>query len=61
MSNGRILRRAWCGLAENGGEPGLRLVHALKLYLNRGLLGLLQQAAVEARASGAQQPNGVAR
>jgi predicted ATPase len=49
---------AWCDHAQDGGELGLRLVHAVKLYLfNRDLLALLRQGAADALARpGAQQP-----
>ena len=41
----------WCDHAAEGATLGLRLVHALKLYMiYRGLLALLHRAAVEALA-----------
>ena len=46
-----LAAHAWCDEAEEGAELGLRLVHAVKLYMiYRGLLALLQRAASEALA-----------
>jgi tetratricopeptide (TPR) repeat protein len=47
---------AWCDVAEDGAEQGLKLAHALKRYwLNRGLLALGHRLSVEALArAGAQ-------
>jgi predicted ATPase/class 3 adenylate cyclase len=57
-----IAAHAWCGHAEGGGELGLRLVHAVKLYLvNRGLLGLVRQEAMEALARPGAQERSLAR
>ena len=53
-----LAAHAWCGRVEGGGELGLRLVHAVKLYLiYRGRLALLRRVTLEALARpGAQAP-----
>ena len=52
-----LAAHAWCDSAEGGGELGLRLVFAVKIYMfYRGLLALLHRATLEALARhGAQQ------
>ncbi len=44
-----LAAHAWCDRVEGGGELGLRLVHAVKLYLiYRGRLALLRRLTLEA-------------
>ncbi len=46
-----LAAHAWCDRVEGGGEMGLRLVHAVKLYLiYRGRLALLRRVTSEALA-----------
>jgi predicted ATPase/class 3 adenylate cyclase len=46
-----LTAHAWCDHAEGGGELGLRLVFAVKLYMiYRGLLALMHRAVVHALA-----------
>ena len=57
-----IAAHAWCDHAEGGGELGLRLIHAVKLFLaNRGLLAPLRQGTVEALARPGAQRRSIAR
>jgi predicted ATPase/class 3 adenylate cyclase len=52
-----LAAHAWCDHAEGGGDLGLRVIFAVKLYMfYRGLLALQHRAALEALARpGAQQ------
>ena len=44
-----LAAHAWCDIAEDGGELGLRLVYALRPYFfSRGLLGLRHGLTLEA-------------
>ena len=53
---------AYCGHAEKGAEPGLRLVYALKPYwFNRGLIGVGYQLMIEALARAGAQARSPAR
>jgi predicted ATPase/class 3 adenylate cyclase len=57
-----LTAHSWCDCAEGGGELGLRLVHAVKLYMAyRGLLALLHRAALEALARPGAQLRTLAR
>lgn len=51
-----LAAHAWCDRVEGGGELGLRLVHAVKLFLiYRGYLALLHRVTLEALARPAAQ------
>jgi len=57
-----LAAHAWCDHADDGGQVGLRLVHAVRLYwLNRGLLGLGYRLTVEALGRAGAQPRNLAR
>jgi non-specific serine/threonine protein kinase len=57
-----LAAHAWCDHAEDGGQVGLRLAHAMKLYwLNRGLLGLGYRLTVAALDRPGAQPRNLAR
>ena len=57
-----LAAHAWCDQVDGGGELGLRLVFAVKLYMiYRGLLALLHRATVHALARPGAQARSLAR